>query len=278
VLLAEDNPVNQELARVMLEDLGCQVTLATNGKQALDALSQASFDVVLMDCQMPEMDGFEAVRRLREASEPRGSGSTPSQVPVVALTANALAGDAARCLAAGFSDYLAKPFRQQQLADLLARHLGTRPAAPDAEADAAAAAPAGTPSTDEEPQVTPGAAQLDAAVIDRIRDMERRGAPDLLRRLVDAYLDTAARLVAEAEEAIQHKDVDALRHAAHTLKSSSANLGASELAHRCGEIENLVRGGHLLAARQHWPAARQEYERVVLALRALPVAGTAGVH
>jgi len=278
VLLAEDNPVNQELARVMLEDLGCQVTLATNGKQALDALSQACFDVVLMDCQMPEMDGFEAVRRLREASEPHGSGSTPAQVPVVALTANALAGDAARCLAAGFSDYLAKPFRQQQLADLLARHLGTRPAAPDAEAAATAAAPAGTPSTDEEPQVTPGAAQLDAAVIDRIRDMERRGAPDLLRRLVDAYLDTAARLVAEAEEAIQHKDVDALRHAAHTLKSSSANLGASELAHRCGEIENLVRGGHLLAARQHWPAARQEYERVVLALRALPVAGTAGVH
>ena len=279
VLLAEDNPVNQELARVMLEELGCEVGLAANGRQALEALAQVRFDVVLMDCQMPEMDGFEAMRCLRDPATPRGSGGTPPQVPVVALTANALAGDAARCLAAGFTDYLAKPFRQQQLADLLARHLGA-PAAPDAVAAYAAAAPQGPPATDGQPLAVPGAAQLDHTVIGRIRDMERRGAPDLLRRLIEAYLDSAARLVVEAEEAIRHKDVHGLRQAAHTLKSSSANLGASELARRCGELESLVHGGRLLAARQQWPAARQEYERVVLALRALPtalVAGTAGM-
>ncbi|HEU0199169.1 MAG TPA: response regulator, partial [Burkholderiaceae bacterium] len=121
VLLVEDNAVNQEVARLMLVDLGCVVALAGNGHQALALLAQERFDIVLMDCQMPEMDGFEAVRRLRDTTTRQHHFVTPQDVPVVALTANALAGDAERCLSAGFTDYLAKPFKQQALAQLIAR-------------------------------------------------------------------------------------------------------------------------------------------------------------
>ena len=135
VLLVEDNPVNQEVARAMLMSLGCDVAISGNGREALDAMTRERFSLVMMDCQMPEMDGFEAVRRLRDPAQ-GGVMQTPRDVPVVAITANALAGDAERCRAAGFSDYLAKPFKQQQLAEIVQRW---------AQAPAAQAAPVTEP-------------------------------------------------------------------------------------------------------------------------------------
>ncbi len=278
VLLVEDNPVNQEVARVMLEDLGCAVWLAANGEQALDALAQQSFDIVLMDCQMPEMDGFEALRRFRDPNGER-RWAAPRTTPMIALTANALAGDEDRCRAAGFDDYLAKPFRQQQLAALLARHTAEPPPAPlagtraetiPAPAPGAAAGASGdtqhalaTPPPDGDGDV------LDLSAIERIRDMERRGAARLLERLIETYLASAAKLVADAEEALQRNDASALRQAVHTLKSSSANLGATRLARHCAALESLARAGHMATARQDWPAARDEYGRVLCALQAM---------
>jgi PAS domain S-box-containing protein len=263
VLLVEDNPINQEVAQVMLSDLLCAVRVAGNGQQALTALAQDRFDLVLMDCQMPEMDGFEAVRRFRAAARTPGAFVTPTDTPVVALTANALAGDAERCLAAGFSDYLAKPFKQQQLAELVARWVRTDPGA--AGAEGAPSAPAAEPASDA--GVPP--AVLDTAAIERIRDMERRGADRLLERLVDTYLDSTARLVADAEQALARGDGPALRQAVHTLKSSSANLGAVELARRASGIELLAREGRLADARTDWAGAAAEYQRVQCALRGL---------
>jgi PAS domain S-box-containing protein len=269
VLLVEDNSVNQEVARAMLQDLGCTVGLAANGRQALAELSQAEYDVVLMDCQMPEMDGFEAVRRLRDPTQSDYRWRTVPTVPVVALTANALSGDAARCLEAGFTDYLAKPFRQQQLAQVLARWTRPGRATTSAAAPAASAAVAALEPAQAAPRAAAGAATLDRTVLDRIRDMERRGASDLFARLVTTYIGTAARLVAQADAAAARQDPQELRQAVHTLKSSSANLGASALAHQCGELEAMLRNGRVLAACEQWPAAREEYERVVLALNAL---------
>jgi CheY-like chemotaxis protein len=258
VLLVEDNPVNQEVARVMLEDLGATVRLAANGRSALDALAREKFDLVLMDCQMPEMDGFEALRHLRDAALTPQIEATPRDVPVVALTANALAGDAERCLDAGFDDYLAKPVKQAQLGAVVARQCrGRQPAAP------AAPQPA-LPVSDEGRVAT-----LDPEVLERIADMERRGAPRLLARLIETYLDSAAKLVSAAERALADDDGPALRQAVHTLKSSSANLAATDLAARCAELEALARDGQLPQARDGWGAARAEYERVVRALRRL---------
>lgn len=275
VLLVEDNPVNQEVARVMLQDLGCTVGLAANGRQALLELAQAHYDLVLMDCQMPEMDGFEAVRRLRDRTQTEYSWTTRADVPVVALTANALAGDAARCLEAGFSDYLAKPFKQQQLSQLLGRWLGQELVGAHADSDngppAAVARDAGTTRADA---TATEAASLDCTVIDRLRDMERRGASGLLARLVATYMTTAARLIAQADAAALREDTQQMRHAVHTLKSSSANLGASALAQGCAELEEMLGSGRVLAACQRWPAVRIEYERVVPALEALARAAT----
>ncbi len=256
VLLAEDNAVNQEVARLMLEDLGASVHVAANGRLALQALAEQRFDLVLMDCQMPEMDGFEALRMLRDpALTP--TLSSARNVAVVALTANALAGDAERCLAAGFNDYLAKPVKQSQLATVIARHATlTRVAAP---------APAGIAPVTAEGQVS----TLDREVLDAIVEMEQRGAPRLLARLIDTYVDSAARLVASVELALGSDDAAALRQAAHTLKSCSASLGAREFARLCADLEALARAEQLAAAAASWPQARTEYERAVRALRRL---------
>ena len=113
VLLVEDNPVNQLVARTFLEDMGLQVGVADNGRIALDRLRQERFDLVLMDCQMPEMDGFEATAQIRARQR---DGLLPGKLPIVALTANAVEGDRERCLAAGMDDYLSKPFTRERLA------------------------------------------------------------------------------------------------------------------------------------------------------------------
>jgi DNA-binding response OmpR family regulator len=213
-----------------------------------------------MDCQMPEMDGFEAVRRFR--SSEAADYETRLDVPIVALTANALAGDEERCRAAGFDDYLPKPFRQQQLDEMLERWLNGGPRKGDDGDAAEASAESGQPAPVE---------ILDPTVIERIREMERRGAAKLLERLIRTYLTTAAKLVADAERALEQGDADALRHAVHTLKSSSANLGATTLAKLFASLELHARARRVHVARRDWPEAKAEYERAVRALMAVPV-------
>jgi PAS domain S-box-containing protein len=282
VLVVEDNPVNQEVARAMLTELGCSVRLAADGRQGLAALRDQAFDLVFMDCQMPEMDGFEAVRRFR-ASAAQGY-ATRAEVPIVALTANALAGDADRCLASGFSDYLAKPVRREQLDAALARwaHVAVQPesaaAAPQADPDLAEpvaghASPGAKPVMHE--PSAPATALIDLAAIEVIRDMERRGATRLLERLVSTYVSTAARLVAQAAYALRAGDAMSLQHAVHTLKSSSANLGAIGLSRRFGDLERHARSGALDEARGMWPATQAEYEQVVQALKEIGAAEVA---
>ena len=273
VLIVEDNAVNQEVARAMLTELGCSIRLASDGREALAALRDEAFDLVFMDCQMPEMDGFEAVRRFR-ASAATGY-ATRADVPIVALTANALAGDAERCLETGFTDYLAKPVRREQLDAALTRWIREPVVQADGAQEAAAlpAAEASVPAAlDAEVRLT-----IDLTVIELIRDMERRGASRLLERLVATYVTTAARLVAQAAYALKSGDCTSLQHAAHTLKSSSANLGAIELSRRFGAIERHARAGALEAARTEWGETQLEYERAVQALQDIVAADEAVV-
>jgi CheY-like chemotaxis protein/HPt (histidine-containing phosphotransfer) domain-containing protein len=258
VLVVEDNLVNQEVARAMLGELGCTIRVASDGREALAALRDEAFDLVFMDCQMPEMDGFEAVRRFR-ASAANGY-ATRSDTPVVALTANALAGDAERCLAAGFNDYLAKPVRREQLDAALARWA--------ADQEAGAHRHEKLPIAIEDPQtpqapVSPPARVIDPAMIELIRDMERRGSNRLLERLVATYITTAGKLIEKATHALKTGDAGALQLAVHTLKSSSANLGAIELSRRFAELERLARSRELQAAQDEWNGVRIEFERAV---------------
>jgi CheY-like chemotaxis protein len=215
VLLVEDNMVNRTLALEMLQRLGCDAMHAGNGVEALDALDKQEFDVVLMDCQMPVMDGFIATRKLREREVARKLEPTR----VVALTANALAGDREACLAAGMNDYLAKPFTLAQLRNLLLPSKVSRSAAN---------------------KVT-----LDHSAIEAVRQLDPDGQDRLLSRLIALYRDDSSQLLADMENALKVGDTENVARAAHTLKSSSANLGATNVAAIARQIEHSARGGDI---------------------------------
>ena len=215
VLLVEDNMVNRTLALEMLQRLGCDAMHAGNGVEALDALEKQEFDVVLMDCQMPVMDGFIATRKLREREVARKLEPTR----VVALTANALAGDREACLAAGMNDYLAKPFTLAQLRNILLPSKVSRSAAN---------------------KVT-----LDTSAIDAVRQLDPDGQDRLLSRLIALYRDDSSQLLADMENGMKVGDADVVARAAHTLKSSSANLGATNVAAIARLIEHSARNGDI---------------------------------
>jgi CheY-like chemotaxis protein/HPt (histidine-containing phosphotransfer) domain-containing protein len=250
LLLVEDNPVNQEVAAAMLEDLGCTVLLASNGREALREIERERPDLVLMDCQMPEMDGFEATRSIR-AGEACAGGA---RLPIVALTANAMQSDRTRCLEAGMDDYLSKPFTREQLAEALERRLPGRGAV-----EAAPAAPA------PEPRPRP-AEVLDTAALDRIRALQRSDGPALLRKVIDLYLADSRELLDSLRLAASTADAPGLQRAAHTLKSSSANVGAMGLAERCKELETAARNGAIAGAGEIVHVIESEHRSVCAAL------------
>ena len=226
ILLAEDNPVNQQVVVATIAQLGCQVEVVNNGREALEAIAQQNYDIVLMDCQMPELDGYEATRNIRERE--RAGGGT--RVPIIALTANAMQGDRDKCLAAGMDDYLPKPFRQKQVYAVLKRHSG-RPEGAAGES---------VPETEQEAASPPEAAEravIDSSALEEIRLLQREGAPDLVEKVVTIYLTDAPGIIARLDAAVQARDALEIRQAAHKLKSSSASVGALYLASLLAEAE-----------------------------------------
>jgi signal transduction histidine kinase/CheY-like chemotaxis protein/HPt (histidine-containing phosphotransfer) domain-containing protein len=232
VLVAEDNPVNVEVAKEYLSNLNCAVTLAGTGLEALSAFLQPRFDIILMDCQMPQMDGLAATRRIRETEKALGLPRTT----IVAVTANAYQEDRAQCLAAGMDDYLSKPFSEEQLQQMLAKWINR---SPSVLADRAVAAAASM-----EPQTAPNnAANVVSAVRhldgDVLADLKTRH-PALLARLIRAYLVVAPELIAQLTEGAAMINRDVIRTAAHSLKSSSANIGAVHLSALCVDLESVL--------------------------------------
>ena len=255
MLLVEDNAINQEIALAMLEDTAYQATPADNGRRALALWERYPFDVILMDCQMPEMDGFEATRQLRRMETQQGR----SRTPIIALTANAILGDRELCLDAGMDDYLAKPYTRAALLAVLARW---RPAS---TAPAAAQTPAVTAQAVQEAPAE-STAILDAAALQKLRAMRRPGRPDVLGRIIDLFYSDAPRLLGQLEVAAGASDAAALQLAAHTLKSSCANVGALGLSATCREIEQYARGNDVGSALHHIRGIQQELDRVLAAL------------
>jgi two-component system, sensor histidine kinase and response regulator len=262
VLLAEDNPVNQEVALNMLEGLGCRVDTVANGREAVEALTHTPYDVVFMDCQMPEMDGFAATKAIRRHE----TAAAQVHTPIIALTAHALQSDREQCLAAGMDDYLSKPFTQGQLHAILARwlpqHSGSQPAqGPPASPGAPADGPA--PG-----QAVYRSASLDAKTLDRLRVLQRQGKPDVLVKVIQLYLSSAPQLLDSLRAAVIHGDATAMKRAAHSFKSSSGNVGALTLAALCKELEVMGGANHTAGAAAVLPAIEAEYEAVQEALQA----------
>jgi CheY-like chemotaxis protein len=238
VLVVEDNVVNQEVAAQMLRGLGCRVRVACSAADGLKALCEARFDLVLMDIHMPGMDGAAALQRFRAGPSRRLPFVTPAATPVIAVTANALEGDAEAFLALGFDDYLSKPFRQSQLHTMLKRRL--TPAAPATGADAGGA-PAAAPDAATGDRWAVLLQVLDAPSLDRLRELDPKGTNGLIVRVLKAFEGSLQRLLAQLHDARRQGDHAAIRHVAHTLKSSSASVGALELSRLCADIERRIR-------------------------------------
>jgi PAS domain S-box-containing protein len=245
ILLAEDNPMNQKVALRLLERLGYRADVASNGLEALAALEQQPYDVVLMDVQMPELDGLDASRRICEQWAPE------SRPQIIAMTANALPEDREACFAAGMNDYVAKPIRSDELAAALKRAGGLRQA-----------------------DVVPGppAISLESGALQNLKDL---GGVEFLTEVVDVFLADAPGLMSSLRSALERGDTEELRRAAHTLKSNGSTLGAVEFAKRCHTVEQHARDGLLDGVPELVDQIEREYpalQEALTSLRAEPVA------
>jgi two-component system, sensor histidine kinase and response regulator len=229
VLIAEDNPVNQKVALRQLERLGVAADAVANGIEAVEAVSRTDYGLVLMDVQMPEMDGFTAARELR------GRGAT---MPIVALTANAMAGDRERCVAAGMDDYLAKPILEEELVRVLRRFL---------------------------PSSSSSDSPLNVETLDRLREV----SPDFVVEIAKIYLDDAPARLDAIRDAVARGDAPALATAAHAFKSGSGNLGATAVHDLCAELEAMGKEGRMEGVAEKVAQLEREYGRVEGALRTL---------
>ena len=269
VLLAEDNPVNTEVALVMLEPLVTEVVHVPDGEQALHEVVNGSFDLVFMDCQMPGIDGLEASRRIRawEAEHPQRG-----RLPIVALTANALLGDRDRCIAAGMDDYVSKPFRQETLAAVVVRYLSRYPVAAPVSADLHAVVPAASVPVAPVPT-----AVLDRDAVDGLRQLASIRGASLLERIASNYQTAASGDRAAIHQCVAQGNLDGVRRAAHSLKSASANIGATTLARTCEDLERMAARAAAIDPAMHSLIARtdEEIDRVLAALHAELVAPSA---
>jgi signal transduction histidine kinase/DNA-binding response OmpR family regulator len=263
VLLAEDNSVNREVAVCMLEQLGCQVVAVEHGRDAVAKTECAQFDMVLMDCQMPEMDGFSATRAIRD-----GEQRTGGHVPIVALTAHAIAGDRERCLAAGMDDYMTKPFTQGELGKMIQQWIRRPGDEAAATSDQSKAAPVQPPSdlteqrTMQAPLLVLSDVPLADQVLEQIRALRRPGRPDPVAKILTSFLESSATYVSAIHQAVVHQDAEALFRAAHALKSSSAMIGAMGLSSVLGDFELLGRQGNVAGSHERMAELDTVYEAV----------------
>jgi CheY-like chemotaxis protein len=284
ILLAEDHATNQKLALHLLKRLGYRADVAANGLEVLQSLKRQSYDVILMDMQMPEMDGLEATRHIRQ-QWPGEQGPR-----IIAMTANAMQGDRELCLAAGMDDYVSKPIRVDELVGALSR---CNPSSTKSEQPLA-----GTEGGEKEKELAqgrngaekqghkgademetsenqePGLSDvegskienpLDPAALEMLLDVIG-GEPELLAELIDSFLEEAPPLLSKMHQALEKGDPAGLRVAAHTIKSSANDFGATTLAELCQTLEDMGKSGTLDGAAELGAQVDVEYERVKVAL------------
>jgi len=258
ILVAEDNLVNQQVALGMLEWLGCAADVVSSGREALLAVQSGGYDMVLMDVHMPEMDGLEATRHIRDWE--RSSGVSRS-LPIVALTANALSGDRELCIAAGMNDYVSKPISRNALGDAITRQLGDRDEQSDEHVTTEPMPLMGL--VEHSPETQPAAFDpLVLAALPMVADGSRQGYGN---ELLDLYVHEARRALDGIDRAAETGDAKTLLRVVHTLKSSSASVGALALAMVSEQHETLLRAGK--SPTPDWLAAmRHEFNRFESAL------------
>lgn len=252
ILLAEDNAINQKVTLRILERLGYRPDVAVNGMQVIEAVNSKSYDLILMDVQMPDMDGVAATHQIR------GMVPLEKQPWIVALTAHALPGDREIYLATGMDDYISKPVRPEELVAALERC--KRP-------EHARHAPETTGTGRLRAERMGEGTAIDIEVLNQLQNAMGESGPKLLIDLIDIYLDDTPKRLGEIQDAVIHRDANALRDAAHPLKSSSASLGAILFSELCQQLEEMGIRRRLSGASEGVDALNAEFDRVRWALQ-----------
>ena len=258
ILMAEDNVTNQQVALGILKNLGLHADAVANGREAVDALRSIPYDLVLMDVQMPEMDGYEATRAIRD---PQTRLPNPA-VPIIAMTANAMQGDRNTCLEAGMDDYVAKPIAPRALADALSKWL-PKDADPAPPTPPPPASPASPP-----PPAPPLPDPSDLPVWDEAGMLERMmGDQDLAHTIADVFLTDMPRQLDALDAALQTADPPAVRLLAHTVKGVASNVGGERLRAVAQQMESSAKSGNVPAAAARMPHLRAEFQTLAQAIR-----------
>ncbi|MFK5970915.1 MAG: ATP-binding protein [Candidatus Marithrix sp.] len=239
ILMAEDNPVNQDVTVYMLELIGAKVTVVEDGNLVVEALSKQTFDIILMDCHMPNMDGFDATRNVRKYEN---NHPTRKTVPIIAVTANAMIGDRENCLAAGMNDFISKPFKKQALYNILKKWLPisslikqTTNSLPSNVLPQAV-----VPIVSNEQDII-----LDEKILEELSNLGSAEKPDILDKLLNLYMDKMPSQIEKLYQANIEKDPEGLFKISHNIKSNSATIGAVQLARLAKELEILGRSGSI---------------------------------
>ncbi|GEM_PF-6753433 len=239
ILLAEDNEVNQEVALLMLEEIGFKADVAVNGLEAIQALATRPYDLVFMDVQMPEMDGFEATRIIRD----KNSAVKNHEIPIIAITAHAMKGDREKCLEAGMNDYITKPINPDQLAATLEKILACpckRASKPSAETD-----------------TSDHASFAGKELLRSLSENE-----DIYRQVLNKFLEVTPARLEKLKEYIANQDHEQIEEMAHSIKGSCASVGANRMSTIAAELEKMGRIKTLENAVQLFSLLKEEYERV----------------
>ncbi len=243
ILVAEDNVVNRKVALYQLERLGYQADVVENGLEVLERFSQASYDVVLMDCQMPELDGYATTRELRKR------GGPGVQTVIIAMTANSMEGDREKCIASGMDDFVTKPVKIETLRVALER--STKPAARTVTTAAVSRSAAGA---------------IDLGKLSSLCDLPDGSSGTMLAELIDVFLENSEHLLADAKAAVAQGSAANLVRAAHTLKGSCSNFGAERLRNACSKMEDRARANAMGEAPALLALVEKEYARARTAL------------
>lgn len=259
VLVAEDNPVNREVTAEMLEVMGYRVHTVCNGREAVEAAANRRFDLVFMDCQMPEMDGFAATAAIRV----RERDLKLPRMPIVALTAHAIKGDQELCLAQDMDDYLSKPFRQPQILAVVERWISDSRSPPTNKSNTT------NHATPVVAALSESAECLNERTLRGLRDLRRPGRRDIYVEMLSRYLDTSMQHIEVMAQQIAAQNATELYRTAHSFKSSSGMVGALALAERIKKLEAIAHSGNLSLAQAAVAEVEQEYHRVRRAIEGL---------
>jgi len=270
VLLVEDNQVNQQFASLLMQNIGCEVTVAYDGFNALEKAKKSRFDIIFMDCQMPVMDGFEATDKIRRMEA--NPALRMSHTPIIALTAHATAGYRDLCIAKGMDDYLSKPFNTQQIVEKLQRWVKTKqspgPAANGTKTESEFQGLAAPEHGDHAGIVEMERVQrFNSERLDQMAMIKLPGKPNLRDGLLKLYFENAPELAIQIRNAALLADIDALHQCSHSLKSTSANMGLDHLSQLASRLEECSHAKRLQDIPQLVDALLCEHELALETLR-----------